>query len=117
MGSSYRINRVEELLRRELSDIVQHLGDPRLHMLTVVDVELTRDLKSAKVFVSSLGDQEQQLAATAALQQALGFVRREVAKRISLRQVPQLALVYDDTAERAARVGALLNQVKSNTDG
>ena len=117
MGSPYRINRVKELLRRELSDIVQHLGDPRLLMLTVVDVELTRDLKSAKVFVSSLGDKEQQLSAMAALQQALGFIRREVAKRVSMRQVPELSLVYDHTAERAARVGALLNQVKAKTDG
>lgn len=116
MGSPYRINRVKEMLRRELSDIVQHLGDPRVLMLTVVDVELTRDLKSAKVYVSALGDQEQQQAALAALQQAMGFVRREVAKRVSMRQVPEFNLIYDRTTERAARVGALLNQVKAENN-
>lgn len=113
MGSPYRVNRVKEMLRRELSDIIQHLGDPRVLMLTVVDVALSRDLKTAKVFVSALGDQEQQQAALAALRQAMGFVRREVAKRVSMRQVPELVLVYDRTTERAARVGALLNQVKA----
>lgn len=114
MGSPYRVNRVKELLRRELSDIIQHLGDPRVLMLTVVDVEITRDLKSAKVFVSALGEPEQQAEAVAALQQALGFIRREVAKRVSMRQVPEFSLVYDHTTERAARVGALLNQAKAD---
>ncbi len=116
MGSPYRVNRVKEMLRRELSDIIQHLGDPRVLMLTVVDVELTRDLKSATVFVSVLGDPEQQEAAMSGLQQALGFVRREVAKRVSMRQVPEFSLVYDRTPERAARVGALLNQAKAERD-
>jgi ribosome-binding factor A len=116
MGSPYRINRVKEMLRRELSDIIQHLGDPRVLMLTVVDVELTRDLKSAKIFISVLGEPEQQAEAMAALQQALGFIRREVAKRVSMRQVPEFSLVYDRTTERAARVGALLNQAKAERD-
>ena len=116
MGSPYRIKRVQELLRRELSDIIQHLGDPRVLMLTVVDVEVTKDLKSAKIFVSALGEKEEQVAATAALQQALGFVRREVAKRVSFRQVPEFVVVYDQTPERAARVGALLNQVKAQVN-
>ena len=116
MGSPYRVNRVKEMLRRELSDIVQHLGDPRVVMLTVVEVELSKDLKTAKVFVSVLGDQEQQDAAMEGLQQALGFVRREVAKRVSMRQVPEFSVVYDRTTERAARVGALLNQAKAERD-
>jgi len=116
MGSPYRVNRVRELLRRELSEIIQHLGDPRVLMLTVVDVEPARDLKSAKIFVSALGDEAQQQQALAALRHSLGFIRREVAKRVSLRQVPEFTLVYDHTTERAARVGALLNQVKTQSD-
>lgn len=104
------------MLRRELSDIVQHLGDPRILMLTVVDVEPSKDLKTAKVFVSALGDEKEQQEALAALRQAMGFVRREVAKRVSLRQVPEFVLVYDHTTERAARVGALLNQVKAEAN-
>ncbi len=117
MGSPYRVNRVKEMLRRELSDIVQHLGDPRISLLTVVEVEPTRDLKTAKVFVSALGDEQEQKAALAALAQAMGFVRREVAKRVTMRQVPEFTLVYDRTTERAARVGALLNQVKAQDHG
>jgi ribosome-binding factor A len=116
MGSPYRLNRVKELLRRELGDIVQHLGDPRVALLTVVDVEVSRDFKSAKVFVSALGDEQQQQGAMAALGRAMGFVRREVARRVSMRQVPEFTLVYDRTSERAARVGALLNQAKTQSD-
>lgn len=117
MGSPYRMNRVQELLRRELSEIVQHLEDPRLRLVTVVDAEISRDLRCARIFVSALGGPDEQRAAMAALQQALGFIRREVARRIALRQVPQIAVVYDDTAERAARVGALLNTFKATGDG
>lgn len=113
MGSPYRVNRIQELLRRELSDIVQRLEDPRLRLVTVVDAEISRDLSTAKVFVSALGGPEEQRAAVTALRHALGFIRREVARRIQLRQVPELEVIYDGTSERAARVGALLNSLKT----
>ncbi len=117
MGSPYRVNRVQELLRRELSDIVQRLEDPRLRLVTVVDAEVSKDLRSAKMFVSALGGQAEQLAAIAALQRALGFIRREVARHLDLRDAPEIAVVYDDTSARAARVGALLNTLKTPADG
>jgi len=60
MGSPYRINRVRELLLRELSDIVSQLKDPRIHLVTVVDTEVSRDMKYAKMFVSLMGSKEEQ---------------------------------------------------------
>ena len=117
MASPYRINRLRELLLRELSDIVAHLKDPRIRLVTVVDTEISKDLRYAKVFISVLGSQEEQEEATVALQHALGFIRREVARRVQLRYAPEIRIIYDDTTERAARITALLNSLDKAGDG
>ncbi|MFP6591333.1 MAG: 30S ribosome-binding factor RbfA [Candidatus Latescibacterota bacterium] len=109
--ASYRVSRVREQLQRELGDIVGRLRDPRLGFVTVMDVELSKDLHYATMFVSVLGDEEAQLEAVEAIEGALGFIRREVAERIRLRQVPEIAVRYDDTSERAARVNALIESI------
>lgn len=106
--ASYRASRVREQLQRELGDIVGRLRDPRLGFVTVMDVELSKDLHYATMFISVLGDEEAQREAVEAIEGALGFIRREVAQRIRLRQVPEIAVRYDDTSERAARVNALI---------
>ena len=109
--ASYRVSRVREQLQRELGDIVGRLRDPRLGFVTVMDVELSKDLHYATMFVSVLGDEEAQREAVEAIEGALGFIRREVAQRIRLRQVPEIAVRYDDTSERAARVNALIESI------
>ena len=109
MGSPYRVNRVRELLLRELSDIVSRLKDPRIRFVTVVDVEVSQDLRYVKVFVSAIGSEAEQQEATKGLQGALGFIRNEVAKRVRLRYTPEIRVAYDDTAERAAYLAALIN--------
>jgi ribosome-binding factor A len=109
--ASYRASRVREQLQRELGDIVGRLRDPRLGFVTVMDVELSKDLHYATMFISVLGDEEAQREAVEAIEGALGFIRREVAQRIRLRQVPEIAVRYDDTSERAARVNALIESI------
>ena len=109
--ASYRASRVREQLQRELGDIVGRLRDPRLGFVTVMDVELSKDLHYATMFVSVLGEEEAQREAVEAIEGALGFIRREVAQRIRLRQVPEIAVRYDDTSERAARVNALIESI------
>ena len=109
--ASYRVSRVREQLQRELGDIVGRLRDPRLGFVTVMDVELSKDLHYATMFVSVLGDEEAQREAVEAIEGALGFIRREVAERIRLREVPEIAVRYDDTSERAARVNALIESI------
>lgn len=111
MASPYRVERVRQLLRREISDIVMHLKDPRVRMVTVVDTEITKDLRQATIYVSLIGTPEQQNEAVQALEKALGFIRREVAQRIDLRFVPEFRVAYDPTIERAARVMALLDRL------
>ena len=117
MGSPYRVNRVRESLLREFSDIVKGLKDPRVCLVTVVDAEVSPDLRHAKMFVSTVGSKEEQEAATQALQRAQGFIRREVARRLTLRYAPEVTVVYDHTSERAAALTALINSLSQPGDG
>ena len=87
-----------------------------MQSVTVVDLEVSRDLRQAKVYVSMIGGAEEQQQAVKALQKALGFIRREVAARVSLRYAPELTVNYDDTAERASRVDALFNSLRDGDE-
>ena len=111
MRSPYRVDRVRESLLRELSDIVAHLKDPRIGMVTVVDTEISQDLRYATMFVSVIGTDAEKEDATEALHQALGFIRREVGKRVPLKYTPEIRVKYDDTAERAAHLNTLIDSV------
>ena len=115
MGASHRVNRVRELLHREFSEIVRNLKDPRIRLATVVDAEVSPDLKQAKMFVSVLGSEKEKMQAIAALENALGHIRYEIAQRISMRQAPEISLAYDDTSERGARLTALIEKAVSAT--
>ena len=101
------------MLHREFSDIVRNLKDPRFRLATVVDAEVSPDLKQAKLFVSVLGSEEEKTEAFVALENALGHIRREIAGRITLRHVPEISVVYDDTSERAARLTEAIERAVS----
>lgn len=111
MASNQRATRLRELLLRELGDIIMRLQDPRVRKVTVVDAELSRDLRHATVFVSVIGTPQEQKEAMQALEHALGHIRHEVAQRVQLRYVPELRLAYDPSIERAARVTQLIDSV------
>ncbi len=99
-------------MMRELSDILRKMKDPRLAMVNILDVELSRDLGYAKIFISAMGDNEDDKeVALAGMRNGLGYIRREIAQRMSLRYAPQLNVEYDDTAERAAHVTSLINSI------
>lgn len=109
--ASYRLSKIRELLLRELADIIPRLRDPRIGFVTVMDVEVTRDLKRATMYISVVGSDDEKREATEALKKALGHIRHEVSQRIALRFTPEFEVAYDDTSERAARVSALLDRV------
>ena len=112
MARSHRVQRLRLQLLREAGDIVQRLRDPRLGFVTVMDVEVSsEDLGHATLFVSVLGGAEEQEKALAAMESALGFIRRELAGRLTIRHVPELSVRYDDTSERAARVSAIIDRL------
>jgi ribosome-binding factor A len=111
-----RTRRVGEQMQRELAVLIREaVKDPRVGMVTVAAVEVTRDLAHAKVFVTVLGDAEAKAASMAALSSAAGFLRHELGQRMLTRTVPQLRFVYDESIERGSQLSALIDKaVKSD---
>lgn len=104
-----RINRINEEVRREMSDILRELKDPRIPMMTsVVSVSVTADLRYATVYVSIFGDEEVKKNAISALKNSAGFVRRELGHRLNLRYTPEIIYKADDSIEHGARINELL---------
>ncbi len=105
-----RSRRVAEQIQRELSDIVRlELKDPRIGMITITEVEVSRDCAHAKVFFTLLGDAGKIAETGEALQHAAGFLRSQLAHRIKLRIVPQLQFKYDVSVERGMRLSRLID--------
>ena len=110
---SQRTERVDELLRQEITAIVaRDVADPRIGFVTITTVETTPDLRHAKVWVSVIGQPAERAASVAALGRAMPFVRHELGSRLRLRRIPALHLLLDDTAERGTRVLQLLNELE-----
>lgn len=104
-----RQTRVGEQVRRELASIlVDSVKDPRVGMVTIADVEVSRDYGFATVYFTTLGDDERIKDATEGLQSASGYLRRLLSKRLSMRTTPQLRFVYDDTQAKGARISSLI---------
>lgn len=107
-----------ELIQRELGMLIsEELRDPRIVFPTVTGVEITGDLRVAKVFVSVLGDDAVADATLAALRDAIPFIRHRLGDRVELRFVPDLEFAADRSAVRAARITALLRETKSDPAG
>jgi ribosome-binding factor A len=112
MASPLRREKLRELFKVEASDVLQRqLRDPRIGFVSVTDVELSADLRHAKIFVSVLGSAEEKQQTMAALEHATGFVRSELGRRIKLRHTPEILFRLDESIERGTRVVALLRQV------
>jgi ribosome-binding factor A len=111
--STRRVERINDLLRSELSELIgRELKDPRLAgLISITEVETTSDLRHAKVFVSVFGSDEERQSSLAALRSAAGFLRHEVAQRIVIRHMPELEFRLDSSIERGDRILRLLRQV------
>lgn len=111
---SNRPERVAELMKREVSEILQHrMRDPRIgSMVSVTDVEVTRDLAFARVWVTVLAPEAERGPVLEVLQRAAGFVRRELAPRLGLREVPELRFQHDTSIERGMRVDQILRRLE-----
>jgi ribosome-binding factor A len=99
---------------REVADILSNrLRDPRVsRWVSVTDVEVTDDLSMARVFVSILSTEQDRAQTFKALEGAVGFVRRELAPRLGLREVPEIRFMLDSSIERGARVEELLRKIQ-----
>ncbi len=108
-----RPERVAQLMRREIAQLLEHeMRDPRLStMVSVTDVEVTNDLSSAKVWVSTLGEARERASLLEGLASAAGFIRRELGPRLGLREVPEIRFLFDESLERGARVDSILKKL------
>ena len=110
--SSDRMRRVDEAIREVLSDSVGHgLKDPRIGFVTVTRVEVTPDLRTARVYVGVLGTEKQRQASLTGLRQATGFLRRALGQSLRLRYTPELVFTYDEGLEASDRVAQLLAEI------
>jgi len=116
---SRRIDRVNELLRLEISQLLtRQVKDPRLSgVITITEVRAAPDLRTALVLVSVMGDDETKKNALAGIQSAAKFMRRELRDRVSLRYVPFLRFALDDSLENADRLMGMLNQIHIDQSG
>jgi ribosome-binding factor A len=109
-----RPKRLESLLREEISSMIlmEKIKDPRLEKLTTItDVEVSRDLGHAKVFVSRFGDRRTLRASVDALNHAAGYIKGVLSRRISIRTFPRLTFILDDSMERGFRVVKKLREI------
>ena len=113
-----RSEKVAESVREELAQIVGYeLDDPRVAMVTVTDVRMSKDLRDARVFVMVHGTEVEAANALRALQRAAPYVRKQLASVLSLSYAPQLHFVRDTIEERAARVDELLAKINQEAQG
>jgi ribosome-binding factor A len=112
---SRRIERINALLREEIAVVLaREIQDPRLGaMVSVTGVDTSPDLRNATVKVSILGNKEESQEAMEALRHAAGYLRREMATRLKLRQVPELSFRLDRSIEEGARILDLLREIDS----
>lgn len=108
-----RALRVSQSIKREMSDMIRKdLKDERIKgIVSVTDVECTADCRSARIFISVFGDEENKKSTMEALNEQVGFMRGELCRRLGLRFAPELHLKLDDSLERGAKVTDLLGKI------
>lgn len=111
-----RLGRISEEVKRVVSEIITNsLKDPRVNsMTTVTKVEVTRDLRFAKIYISILGDEKEKRETIAGLENAKGFIRREISNRIDLRYAPEPMFYLDESIEQGIYMSRLIDRVNKN---
>ncbi|HKE04119.1 MAG TPA: 30S ribosome-binding factor RbfA [Blastocatellia bacterium] len=109
---NHRSHRLAEELKNEISAIIaQEVKDPRVGFATVTEVEVSPDLRHARVLVSVLGSPEEKRETFEALAHATGYIRHLVGARVRLRHTPELSFVYDDSIERGDQMMRLFDEI------
>ena len=114
MSKNWRQDQLSEVIGRELSDLIRtRMKDPRVGFASITAVELSADLRHAKVFVSVMGEEQEQRATLVALQHASGYLRHELAQRLTVRHTPDIAFRLDQSIAHGAHLLDLINQVST----
>ena len=110
---SRRTQQVGEFLREELTDIIRReVKDPRIGFFSLTRVDVPPDLRSARVYVSVLGTDEERANTLAALRSAAGFIRHHLRPRLRMRQIPDLEFRDDRSMEHAEQIGRVLREIE-----
>ncbi len=110
--AGYRQSRIDEEVRRELGAIIPTLKDPRMaDIVSVVQVEVTRDLRYATAYISVMGGEEAEKGTMQALKSASGFIRREIGNRLKLRAVPEFIFKADNSIAYGAHINQVIRKV------
>ena len=116
MANDTRNRKIADAIQRELSELIRlGLRDPRVSMVTVTAVDVTRDNAHAKVYFTSLGSKEHLDACLEGLNSAAGFLRSQVANRLTIRTVPQLHFEIDVSIERGVRISKLIDDALADS--
>ena len=113
-----RTDRVNGLLRQEISNLLsRELNDPRLSgVVSITRVKTSSDLRYATVYVSVMGKREEKDMALEGISSATGFMRRELRGRVSLRYIPELKFILDESLDNAERIFGLMDSISGDTE-
>lgn len=115
--ASFKVGRMAEDIKREMTAILRELKDPRIaEMLTIVRVELSNDLSHCKIFVSCFEGPEKAKQSVKGLESASGFIRRELFARLKMRKCPELKFIADDSLEHSAEINQKLRELIKEED-
>ena len=112
--NSIKNTRINGEVQKVLAEVIRELKDPRINpMTTVMEVEVAPDLKSAKAFISVFGDAQSQADTLAGLNSAVGFIRNQLAKKINLRNTPEIRFIMDQSVEYGINMSKLIDEVNA----
>ena len=113
---NYRPTRVGELLQAEIADLLlRQLKDPRLSMATISRVDVSPDLREARIYVSRVGSEDEQKETMAGFDRAVGFIRGQLGRRLKLRYTPTLTFLLDTAIADGVRISRLLHDLTSTS--
>ena len=111
--AGYKINRITQDIKIALSELLREIKDPRVSkLLSIVKVDVSGDLSYATIYVSAIEGFEATVSSVKALKGAAGFLRRELGQRLSLRKVPELRFIADDSIEQSANISKIIESFK-----
>lgn len=108
-----RADRVGDLIRKEIADILLHgdVRDPRVGFVTITTVKMSKDLKHAKVYFSIIGSREEMEESLKGLMSASGYIRRRLAKTLDLKAIPSIRFIFDDSIEYSSHISDVIKEI------
>ncbi|MCL1934982.1 MAG: 30S ribosome-binding factor RbfA [Defluviitaleaceae bacterium] len=110
---SRRITRINDEIKEQTAVLIRDLKDPRLNsFITVIRADTTQDLKYCKIYVSIMGTEEEKKESIEVLKNSSGFIKKQLAVKVNLRQTPNLIFLLDESLDHAMRIQEILDEIK-----